>query len=310
MILSASPRALPAASWLLFAGLAFANWLPTFRWMLDRWTEDESYTSHGPLIPLVSAMLLWLDRERLRAAAGEGSPWGLALLLPALLLHLVAGLADVSSLSGLFLIPAILGFAALLHGTAFLRAAWFPLCFLVFMVPPPEFVISTLNFSLKLLAADTAEWLLNLTGVAAVRQGSFMLFGDEKLAIGDVCSGLRSLLSLVALAVLFAWMVRDRGRLHPWAVLIAALPAAIVGNGVRICLVSYLVLWFGKDAVFTPIVGDWDLHLFTGSIIFIAAMGCLVAVTALCDRLPGARRPQETAPSARGAEPRLPEGGA
>jgi exosortase len=216
-----------------------------------------------------------------------GSPWGLILLLPALLLHLIAGLADVSSLSGMFLIPAIMGFAALLHGTAFLKAAAFPIFFLIFMVPPPEFVISTLNFSLKLLAADTAEWLLNFTGVAAVRQGSFMLFGSEKLAIGDVCSGLRSLLSLIALSVLYGWMVRTRGKTHLAGVLLAAIPAAIIGNGVRIFLVSYLVLWLGQDAVFKPILGDWDLYLFTGSIIFAAALGCLFAITAICDHLPG-----------------------
>lgn len=292
MILAAA-RARSTAAWSAFAVLGALNWLPSFRWMIDRWTENESYTSHGPLIPLVSAVLLWADRAKLKAAAGEGSPWGLALLLPAIFVHLVAGLADVSSISGLTLIPAVMGFAMLAHGKAFLKAAWFPLFFLVFMVPPPEFVISTLNFSLKLMAADTAEFLLNLTGVPAVRTGSFMLFGTEKLAIGDVCSGLRSLLSLVALSVLFAWTVRSRGKAHVLGVLLAALPAAIIGNGVRICLVSYLVIWLGKETVFTPFLASWDLHLLTGGVIFAAAMGCLVAITAICDRLPGARRREE-----------------
>lgn len=292
MILAAARMPVMGA-WAAFAALSIVNWLPSLRWMVDRWTEDESYTSHGPLIPLVTAGILWAERARLREAAGPGSAWGLALLLPALFVHLVAGLADVSSISGFTLIPASMGFALLVHGKAFLKVAWFPIFFLVFMVPPPEFVISTLNFSLKLIAADTAEFLLNLTGVAAVRQGSFMLFGSERLAIGDVCSGLRSLLSLLALAVLFAWMVRTRSRYHVIGVLLAALPAAIIGNGVRICLVCYLVLGLGKETVFKPIVSDWDLHLLTGSVIFMAALGCLVGITALCDLLPGVRKQEE-----------------
>lgn len=275
----------PAAAWLIFAPLAVLNYLPSIRWMIDRWMETESYTSHGPLIPLVSTVLLWVDRARLRKAIGPGSARGLAILLSALFVHLVAGLADVSSISGITLVPLIMGFVTLLYGWDFLKAAWFPIFFLVFMIPPPEFVISTLNFSLKLVAADMAEWLLNVTGVAAIRQGSFMLFGNERLAIGDVCSGLRSLLSLLALSVLFAWLVRSRGKGHVAGVLVAALPAAIIGNGVRICLVSYLVLWLGKERVFLPLVGTWDLHLLTGSVIFVAALTCLWGITALLDKV-------------------------
>lgn len=283
-------RATPAwAPWSLFVPLLILNYWPSLKWMWARWMEDESYTSHGPLIPLVSAFLLWNQRGTLLAARGPGAASGLLVFGGALLLHLIAGLADVSSISGFTLVPLLLGFLAVLHGWGLVRAAWFPIFFLVFMVPPPEFVISTLNFSLKLIAADTAEWLLNLFGVPAVRQGSFMLFGDEKLAIGDVCSGLRSLLSLVALSVLYAWMVRTRSRAHVLAVLASALPAAIIGNGIRIMAVSMLVLWLGQDKVFKPLVGDWDLHLFTGSIIFISALGCLVGITALLDRvMPGA----------------------
>jgi exosortase len=125
--------------------------------------------------------------------------------------------------------------------------------------------------------------LLDLFGQPAIRQGSYMVFGNEKLAVGDVCSGLRSLLALLDLGVLFAYLVRDRGRLQVAAVLAMAVPAAIVGNGLRIFLVSCLVLMLGQEAVFKPRLGTWDLHLFTGAFIFIAAFGCLYLALAAAD---------------------------
>jgi len=274
--------------WAAFAALLLANYFPTFRWMVARWEEEGSYMSHGWLIPPSATGALWHERAALRAALAAspgGSALGWLLLAPALLLHLVSGLADVSSISGLTLIPMVLGFVILRFGVRAAGAVWFPVGFLAFMVPPPEFVISTMNFSLKLMASDMAAWVLNMTGLPAIRTGSYMLFGQEKLAIGDVCSGLRSLLALLSIGVLYAWIIRGRGKAHVLAVLLAMVPAAIVGNGLRIGMVCYLVHWLGQDAVFKPLIADWDLHLFSGAIIFAGALGILIGVTALMDAL-------------------------
>lgn len=288
------------AVWGLFGLLLAANYFPTLKWMVERWDEPASYMTHGWLIPPIAAFLAWQRRGELRARArGPGGPggsgaWGFAVLAIALLLHIVAGLADVSSISGLTLVAVLFGFILLREGGPAARALWFPVLFLAFMVPPPEFVISKLNFSLKLVAADMATGLLDLFGQPAIRQGSYMIFGDQRLAVGDVCSGLRSLLALLDLGVLFAYMVRDRGRLHVAAVLAMAVPAAVVGNGLRIFLVSCLVLWLGQEAVFKPRVGSWDLHLFTGALIFIAAFGCLYLALLLADAAAGRLRRRPT----------------
>lgn len=274
-----------AGVWVAFAALFVLAYLPTWAWMIQRWDEAESYISHGWLIPPISAWLLWRSRADLAAAAGPGATGGLLLVAASLAFHLVAGLADVSSISGLTMIPLLLGFTALRFGWRAMRSVWFPIAFLAFMVPPPEFIISGINFTLKLMAADMAAAFLNATGLPAVRTGSFMLFGDEKLAIGDVCSGLRSLLSLLSIGVLFAWMIRSRGWANVLAVLAAMLPAAIIGNGLRIGLVAYLVHWLGHEKVFVPLVASWDLHLFTGAVIFIGAFLTLFAASSLVDWL-------------------------
>jgi exosortase len=285
-----------AAVWAVFAILLIANYFPTLKWMIARWDEADSYMAHGWLIPPISAFLLWQERARLRLAFASGSVpgsksvfgsatlWGFLFICVGLAFHLVAGMADVSSISGITLVLVLYGFVVLRFGWPMARLAWFPILFLLFMVPPPEFVISKMNFSLKLLASDLATALLNLIGLPAIRQGSYMIFGDEKLAVGDVCSGLRSLLALLSLGVLYAWMIRDKGKAHVWAVLLMAIPAAIVGNGIRIFLVSLLVIWLGQEAVFRSIIGTWDLHLFTGAIIFAAAFCCLWLVSLILDK--------------------------
>lgn len=276
------------AAWAAFSLLLFANYFPVLKWMIERWDEPASYMAHGWLIPPLSAFLLWQRRRELRDSPrgpDQASPLGFVLIALCLLFHVVAGLADVASLSGLTLVCVLFGFFLLLEGKRAARAAWFPILFLGLMVPPPEFLIDKLNFSLKLTAADMAVGLLDLFGLPAIRQGSFMIFGAEKLAVGDVCSGLRSLLALIDLAVLYAYLVRERGRAPVLAALAMAVPAAIVGNGVRIFLVSCLVMALGQARVFKPIVGDWDLHLFTGAVIFLAAFGCLFLSVRIAERL-------------------------
>jgi exosortase len=280
-------------AWAAFGLLLAANYFPTLKWMLERWDEPASYMAHGWLIPPIAAFLIWQRRSELRAlprGPGQSTAWGAALMAFSLLINLIAGLADVSSISGLTLVGVLFGFVLLLEGKALARVVWFPVLFLAFMIPPPEFVISSLNFSLKLTAADLATGLLNLVGLPAIRQGSFMIFGDDKLAVGDVCSGLRSLLALLDLGVLYAYLVRQGGRVRVIAVLAMSVPAAIVGNGLRIFLVSCLVMALGQAAVFKPRIGDWDLHLFTGALIFLAAFACLHLAAWAADRLVPAGR--------------------
>jgi exosortase len=292
---TSNPLSIPTGKiqtyWMLaLLALVAWNYWPTLKWMEGRWDEAESYMAHGWLIPFVSVWLLWMVRKEIKDAPTSGSILGFFLVAGSLLIHLIAGLADVSSISGLTLIPVLLGLVWLRFGSPTLKIVWFPVCFLIFMVPPPEFIISTLNFTLKLKAADLATFFLDSTGLPAIRQGSFMLFGEERLAIGDVCSGLRSLLSLLSLSVLYAYLIRDKGKLHIIGILLTGIPAAIIGNGVRIFLVAYLVTWLGSKTVFKPIIASWDLHLFTGGIIFIAAFGCLYLINVVLDKLPNKSR--------------------
>jgi exosortase len=272
-------------TWAAFSALLIWNYFPTLRWMIERWDEVDSYMAHGWLIPPISLFLLWQEREKIKTTTHSASLLGFFVIVVALLFHLVAGMADVSSISGITILGVLLGFVLLQFGIPMTKVVWFPIVFLFFMVPPPEFIISKLNFSLKLMAADFATGLMNLIGLPAIRQGSYMVFGTEKLAVGDVCSGLRSLLALLSLSVLYAWMIRYKGKRHVVAILLMGIPAAIIGNGLRIFLVSCLVMAFGQKVVFKPLIGTWDIHLFTGAVIFIAAFTCLFMVSYTLEKI-------------------------
>jgi exosortase len=152
------------------------------------------------------------------------------------------------------------------------------------------------------VAADFAARMLNVSGLPAIHAGSFLLFGNEKLAVGDVCSGLRSMLSLVALGTIYAWLVRDRGRPLVLAILLAIVPSAVFGNGLRIYIVSLLVYFTGSETVFTPIAFGTDLHLLTGGLIFIGAFSVLYAISSAYDALQSARAAR-TGSAAEGPRP-------
>ncbi len=269
-------------SLIIFTGLFVVNYWSTLGWMIARWDEEGSYSSHGWLIPFVTLYLIYSQPQKISSTL-DPTLWQTAmacgLIVMALLFHLVAGLADVSSLSGFSMIPLLAGFMALHWGWAWLRKHFFAIGFLIFMIPPPEFIISGLNFKLKLWAADLAAGMMNATGLPAIREGSFMLFGEEKLAIGDVCSGLRSLIALLAIGVLFAWLMRYKGKSLTALLVLALIPAAVFGNGLRIGLVSYLVYGLGGKVVFKPLFFGVDLHLLTGFFIFAGALGFLYTLT-------------------------------
>lgn len=296
-----APRRAEWTAWGAFALLLAANYFPTFRWMVMRWNEEGSYSSHGWLIPPVAAVLLYSMRDSLRGVPVRPSAWGFAAVLAALCIHALSGLADVSSLSGLSMILLIAGFAALVMGLEWVRRAWFPIAFLFFMVPLPDFIISSMNFKLKLVAADFAARMLDLSGLPAVHAGSYLLFEGEKLAVGDVCSGLRSMLSLVALGAIYAWLARERGRTLVLAILIAILPSAIFGNGLRIYIVSLLVHALGSETVFKPMVWDVDLHLLTGGIIFIGAFSVMYGIGSIHEAVAARRKGRGAGEAGHGA---------
>lgn len=255
---------------LLCAGYAFYGPMNN---MYFRWMEADSYYSHGVLIPLVSLWLVWRERQRLwELPRGSWQP-GLALVALAVLLYLYGEFQAAAFPTYVALVLLLAGGVGYLYGKAVLWAVLFPILFLGFMLPLPGAAIAQLTYSLKYAATNAAVLLVQAMGIVCQQKGSEILFVHEgavvPLTVGDVCSGLRSLIALLAMGTLFGYISRHA---LPWRLLLFALsvPIAFITNVLRIwtlCLV----------AAYTGGVEQW-VHDWTGYMIYAVALAMMLGL--------------------------------
>ena len=198
------------------------------------WTTNDNY-SHGPLVPLVSLALVALRRDRLRALPRAGEARGLALVALACAMQVLGLRADVLALQGWSVIAMLFGLSLTLLGGPLTRALALPIGYLAFMLTFPPFVMNRLSFALKevtvRVAAQAAAWL----GVALQRSGMTLWVTGGALEIDNPCSGLRSLLAMLATGVLLAALLRG-GAWRRVLLVALAVPLAMAGNALRITL--------------------------------------------------------------------------
>jgi len=224
------------------------RWFPAWRmadWSLyDRVTEGNSYYTHGPIIPVVSFFIILLLIRKTKVPYRPKRRAGAVVLTGSLLLHLAACYARVNFVSGFAFIGVLVGLVLLLWGAAALRRLWFPLAFLVFMVPLPEVTIARLNFSLKMFATRLGVLIADGVGIIAVQKGNKVLMQEGKeLVVANVCNGLRTLISLLAFGALYTYVCRLKGVLR---LLLFALtvPVALLSNAIRVMLLILVAdLW-------------------------------------------------------------------
>jgi exosortase len=247
--------------------LAFlALFWPTFGWMVERFEAPDSYYSHGWLVPLASAWLIWQRRAELTRLPLRSSYGGLLLLVPSVLLHVAAVWARLHFVSGFMLVTSVWGLVWTLWGR---QAAWalrFPLAFLLFMVPLPGVVLIGLSFRLKLAAAWLAAKILTLCGIAASQAGSIIRLPGLIVSVDDTCSGLRSLISLTALSTLWTTLLPGASAWRKAALVAASIPIALVANMVRILVLTMVALVWGVPA------SEGFIHYGSGMVIFAVAL--------------------------------------
>lgn len=260
------------------AVLALAAWGPALLGMARRWFAEGSYYSHGPLIPLIAGWLLWRDKDGLRAARGPGSWAALPLLGAGTWLLYVGILERTRAVQQYGLLLALAGIVAAFFGLALLRRAWFAFAFLaVFMVPLAGVILQRLTMGLKLGVTAATFKALEVLAVPAVLRGDTIHFrGHVGVRVDDVCSGLRSLVALLAMAALLAYL--QRSRLKAALMVALAVPIAMIGNGVRIGILSWLA------ARGTPAEPDTLLHDLTGYAVYVVSLGLLLVLAGIPTR--------------------------
>jgi exosortase len=252
----------------LLAGVLVYLYLPLLRGLVHQWRTDPNY-SHGFLVPVVSAYLVWERRDALARAVRRPSAWGYLVLVTGLAM-LVAGELAAFGYPGRLSLPVVLaGLVLLLGGPALLRVLAFPLAYLLFMLPLPVPLFTAIAFPLQLLAASVASAVLDLAGVPVFREGNIIHLAYTRLEVVEACSGIRSLISLGALAVVFAYFTQ-RGWWRQAVVVLSAIPIALATNALRIAVTGVLAHRIGLAAA----MGFY--HTFSGWLIFVLALGVLV----------------------------------
>jgi len=243
----------------------FPAWKHTQFSLYERIVRGESYYTHGPLVPMVSLLIVFLLIRFTKVPVRPRPALGFTVLTVSLIVHLISCLARVNFASAFALIGVLAGVILILWGTTALRRLWFPLAFLAFMVPLPEVSIAQLNFRLKMVAADWGVRLANLVFINAVRAGNrVFLDGDKTLVIANVCNGLRTLMTVIGFGALYAYVCRLRAG---WRVVLFAMsvPVALVANSIRILgLIAVAHFWDEKTAT------GW-FHDASGALIFLLA---------------------------------------
>lgn len=267
----AARPALRAVLWTLpLAGLILYLYWPTLAGLVWQWMTDEDY-SHGFLIPLVSAYLVWERRDALRAVRAAPSPWGYPLIVLAVALLVVSEAAAFGYPARLSLPILLAGLALFLGGRALLAVLAFPIAFLLFMLPLPVPVFNAVAFPLQTLAARAATATLDLLSIPVLREGNVIALAYTKLEVTEACSGIRSLVTLLALSTIYAY-VAHQGTLRRTLLVFSAIPIALVTNAARVALTGILAHGVGVAAA----MGFY--HTFSGWLIFGLGFGMLVLV--------------------------------
>ncbi|HXE80762.1 MAG TPA: exosortase A [Vicinamibacterales bacterium] len=246
---------------------------PILAGLVAQWAEDDSY-SHGFLVVPIAAWFAWERRRRFRETPASPSLWGLAAALASLLL-LAAGLAAAELfLTRIAIIVMIAASVLFLFGWARLRVMTFPIAFLLLMVPLPTIVFNQIAFPLQLVASRVGEVALAALQIPVLREGNVIVIPAARLEVVEACSGIRSLLSLLAVGIVYGYFTDPRPAVRA-GLAAATIPIAILANGLRIAGTGVAAHLYGAAAA------DGFFHAFSGWLVFMVAFGLLVAVGAV-----------------------------
>lgn len=229
-----------------------------------QWWSDPDY-GHGFFVPLFAAYVCWHQRKRWEEAAVKPSDFGLLVMLGSVALLLLGSLGAESFISRFSLLILLMGIILFLAGWGALRVVLFPLAYLAFMIPIPVILYNQLTFPLQLLASRLATFGLEAVRVPVLREGNVLILSNYSLEVVEACSGIRSLMTLISLAVAYGYLVEPR-RWIRFSLAALMVPVAIVSNAIRVMGAGVMAHRFGSLAA------EGFLHGFSGWVLFDSAL--------------------------------------
>lgn len=225
-----------ALAW--FGALLILTYYPILKHLVEQWWSDGD-TSHGFFVPLVSGYIVWQRREQLIALEWKPAWWGVALMAFGGFQAYIGLLGAELFLQRTAFLETLLGLLLVLGGTALIRELIFPLLLLPFMIPIPTVIYNQITFPLQLFASRVAEVLLGLIDIPVLREGNVLELASQKLSVAEACSGIRSLMSLSFLALVYGYFFDNKIWMR-FALFIGVLPIAIIANAGRVTITGIL----------------------------------------------------------------------
>src|SRR5882672_229643 len=273
-------------SWLAFAlvviGFATLYWEVIAKLVVAWWTDDNY--SHGFLIVPIAAYLAWERRDRFSNTPIQPSALGLIVVAGSIVVLLAGLLGSELFLTRITLVGTLTGSLLFLFGWPRLRVLAFPLAFLLLMIPIPAIIFNQIAFPLQLLASRVGEATLTAVHIPVLREGNVLILANTSLEVAEACSGIRSLVSLLTLAIVLGYFTDPRGWVRS-VMALSAVPVAIITNGARVAGTGIAAHQFG------PAAAEGFFHEFSGWLVFVAAFGLTLVLQRLIARVVPAAAP-------------------
>jgi exosortase B len=258
--------------WPVLAGL-LVLYVPTFFDLANGLWSTESY-AHGPIILVLS---LWLMARQwpqmLQASEGKpGTAAGWPLCVFGLLLYIIGRSQSIVMFELGSFIWLLVGILLLARGGSALKVQWFPIFFMLFMVPLPGPIVSLLTMPMKMAVSYVTDAILFAAGYPIARTGVILQIGQYQLMVADACAGLQTLLTLEALGLFYLNVVRHTSVFRNVALAILIVPISFTANVIRVMTLTLITYYFGDE------VGQGFLHGFAGMLLFISALLLIISV--------------------------------
>lgn len=242
-----------------------AMYFPTFWDLLNGlWAGDQQ--GHGPIVLAISIWLLWKKMPQIFSAPPKPAVAGWVLLSLGLLLYIIGRSQNILIFEVGSIVITIASITLVLRGTATVKQLWFPLVFMVFMIPLPGVFVDAMTQPMKTAVSYAVESVLYGVGYPISRSGVILQIGQYQLLVADACAGLNTLFTLEALGLLYLNLVRHESVVRNVVLAICIVPISFVANIIRVIALTLITYHLGDEA------GQGFLHGFAGMVLFMAAL--------------------------------------
>jgi exosortase len=271
-----------AWEWALIGVLMAAVYYRVLAKLVTDWWHIPDF-SHGFLVPVFAAYLVWEKRKILRATRIAPTWSGVAVVALGLVVLILGVYGAELFLSRVSLVILLAGLVICFGGWQLLKELRFVLLVLLLAIPIPSIVFNEITFPLQILASQLAGDLLSLFGVPVLREGNIIELASMKLEVAEACSGIRSLMSLFTLSIFYGYFL-EKSNVRRVVLALASIPIAIAANAVRILGTGLCVQYWDPDKA----LGFF--HEFSGWVMFLVSLGCLYIVHRVMCAFPASRR--------------------